>query len=727
MKSTLLYLLSVLFLFSACQKEEKQDRLLDYVDPFVGTAYTGHTFPGATYPFGLMQPGPQTGNFEWKYCAGYKYEDPLIWGFTQNRLNGTGIPDLGDLLVIPFSGDGGQELKSTFSKETEKASPGYYTVELIDNAVKVELTATPHVAMHRYRFMKENPAVCIDFQNGQVSTEQDYENRVLFAEVNIEDEQTITGHHKVRAWTDRQLFYVIKFEKPFIAQETIQTTLQGKAPRKIFRFNEKEKEVQIKVAFSTVSIEGAKKNLEAESVHWDFDRVREDAENTWEQYLSRVSIKGSEEQKKNFYTSLYHLLIQPNNIADVDGNYRGADDMVANSPFGKYYSTFSLWDTYRAAHPMYTILAPEMVPELINTMIIHAETYGYLPIWALWGKETYCMIGNHGVPAVVEACLKNFPGIDQERAYSMVKQSLTGNHRKYDWQMYDQYGYFPFDLVKEESVSRTLECAYDDYCAALLARKLGKEEDYEFFLKRSGYYKNLFDPDTKLARGKDSKGNWRNPFDRYHLSHAGTAGGDYTEGNAWQYTWHVQQDVDGLVELMGGKEAFATKLDSLFVLEKEVEQTGFVGDVTGLIGQYAQGNEPSHHVIYLYTLVGKNWRTAELVREIFDKFYLPKPDGLCGNDDCGQMSAWYMFSAMGFYPVNTVNKQYVIGAPQIPEIKISLPGNKTFTVIAHNLSEQNKYVKTITYNGVEINDFIITYDQIMAGGVLEFEMMDTPL
>ena len=725
-----IYILSaLLFVAASCSPAvTKSDSLLQYVDPFVGTTYTGHTFPGATYPFGLMQPGPQTGNFGWEYCSGYRYEDPQIWGFTQTRLNGTGIPDMGDLLVMPFSGTPGDGYKSTFSKATEKASPGYYTVELDDNSVNVQITATPHVAMYKYVFGEDNPAVYIDFQNGQVSSERSYHNRVLFAEVNTEDEYTITGHHKVRAWVERQLFYVIKFDKPVIKTEDIEGAERDKAPKKVFFFDGKKgSKLNVKIAFSTVSIEGAKKNLEAELNHWNFDKVRSNTEAIWEEHLSKVEAEGTTDQKKNLYTSLYHLFIQPNNIADTDGKFRGPTDSVAVSPSGKYYSTFSLWDTYRAAHPMYSILMPDMVPDMVNTMLLHAETYGYLPIWALWGKENYCMIGNHGVPVVVEACLKNFPGIDKERAYNLVKKSLTGFNRKYDWTMYDQYGYFPFDKIREESASRTLECGYDDYCAAMLAKSLNKQDDYEFFMKRSRYYQNLFDPETKLVRGKDSEGNWRTPFDSYHLSHAGTAGGDYTEGNAWQYTWHVQHDVDGLVELMGGKEYFTAKLDSLFILNNDTDQTGFVGDVTGLIGQYAHGNEPSHHVVYLYSMLGKNYRTAELVREVFDKFYQPRPDGLCGNDDCGQMSAWYMFSAFGFYPVNTVNGEYIIGAPQLPKMVLNLAGGKKLTITAANLSDVNKYVKTVTLNGAEIKDYKIRYDQIMNGGELVFEMTDVKM
>lgn len=717
-------LLLILIVYS-CNMSSK--RVNQYVDPFVGTTYTGHTYPGAAYPFGFMQPGPQTGNFAWEYCAGYRYEDSLIWGFSQNRLNGTGIPDLGDLLMMPFSGKGKADYKSSFLKESEKASPGYYTVSLIDNSVDVELSTTANVAMHRYTFRKENPGIYIDFQSAQTGNEKRVHTRVLQADIIIEDNRTIIGHHKVKGWAPRQFFYVIKFDKPFVSKKDIWENEKDKAPKTIFCFEGKAGTViQVKIAISTVSIDGAKRKIEKELPDWNFNQVKRQANKAWEKMLSRIEIEGSTEQKKNFYTSMYHLMIQPHNIADLDGKFRGPNDFIHKSPFGKYYSTFSLWDTFRAAHPLYFFIAPEYVSDMINSMLLHAETYGILPIWALWGKETYCMIGNHGVPPVVEACLKNVPGIDQEKAYRLIKQSLTGYNKKYDWGIYDKYGYFPYDLVKEESVSKTLECAYDDYCAAQLAAKLNKTDDYEFFMKRANYYKNLFDPETKLMRGKDSKGRWRIPFDKLALSHAGTAGGDYTEGNAWQYTWHVQQDVIGLVNLMGGKEAFITKLDSLFSLDSKSEGAGFIGDVTGLIGQYAHGNEPSHHVIYLYSMLGKREKTEELVREVFDKFYHPYPNGLCGNDDCGQMSAWYIFSALGFYPVNTISGEFVLGAPQQPKATVHLPNGKELSIIAQNISETNKYVKSVILNEEEIVGSTIKYEQIMQGGNLIFEMSSQP-
>lgn len=726
MKKTSIMLLFV-YIIATCSSAKVENNFCKYVNPFIGTDYTGHTFPGATYPFGFMQPGPQTGSYDWQYCSGYYYKDTIMEGFSQNRLNGTGCPDLGDILLMPFSGTPKIDFKSSFSKKTEESFPGYYSVNLIDNAVNVKLTCTPHVAFHRYHFEKEHPALFINFQNGITGTEEQQHTHVIQAVVKIEDDHTITGHLSLKGWVERQLFFVITFDKPFTDKKKIIGDKRERAPKYVLYYNlGKLNDLQVKIAFSTVSVEGAKQNLETESKDWNFNKLKDEVQKMWNQNLSRIMIEGSEKQKTSFYTSMYHLMIQPNNISDVDGQYRGVDDRVRQSPFGAYYSTFSLWDTFRAADPLYSILMPDRMSDMVNTMLLHAEVQGFLPIWALWGKENYCMIGNHGVPVVVDACMKDISGVDIEKAYRLVKRSLTENHEKSNWELYDKYGYYPFDSIKEESVSRTLECSYDDYCMAQLAKKLNKQGDYEFFMKRSKDYKNLFDPVTKLVRGKDSKGCWRNPFDKFALSHAGTAGGDYTEGNAWQYTWHILHDVNGLIQLMRGKEAFTTKLDSLFFLESNAEKKGFTGDVTGMIGQYSQGNEPSHHVVYLYSLVDKKWRTEELVREIFNKFYLPCPDGLCGNDDCGQMSAWYIFSAMGFYPANPVSGEYIIGAPQIPKATIHLPDGKAFTIIANNFSKLNKYVKSVKLNNVEIKNSLITYGQIIQGGMLSFEMTDTP-
>lgn len=719
--------LSLMFCLFSCNNG--QNDYWDYVDPFVGTAYTGHTFPGATIPFGMMQPGPQTGNCHWDYCSGYVKGDSLIQGFSQNRLNGTGCPDLGDILMMPFTGTMDRDnFYSTYDKQTEMANVGYYAVDLLYNQVGVEITTTPHVSFHRYTFQDDSAHVAIDFQSGMVGNEQALHSRVITSDVTIEDEQTISFQQRLQGWVGRQLFGVIKFDVPMDCYTVLPMKhTKDKASCYVISFPlSKGNSVLAKVAFSTVSIEQARKNMKAELNDWNFEHVCNAARMQWKTYLSRIEIEGTKEQKTNFYTAMYHLFIQPNNIADVDGMYRGVNDSVMLSESKAYYSTFSLWDTYRCAHPMYIFLAPERVPDMVNSMLHHAEVQGFLPIWTLWGKENYCMIGNHAVPVVTEAIMKNMPGIDVEWAFQLIKKTLSTNHLKSAWDIYNRYGYYPYDLIPEESVSRTLESCYDDYCASQLAHKLGKLDDYEFFSNRSFNYKNLFDNSTGFMRGKDSRGNWRTPFDPYALSHAGTSGGDFTEGNACQYTWHVQHDIPALIELIGGKEKFKERLDLLFIDQTRATAKGFVMDVTGLIGQYAHGNEPSHHIAYLYTLAGYKWRTDELIRQIFDSFYHPRPDGLCGNDDCGQMSAWYMFSALGFYPIDPVSCQYILGAPQLPKATIHLQNGKDFTVIAENLSAKNKYVKKVRMNGKDYNDIFISYEQIMDGGTLTFEMCDTP-
>ena len=726
----LLWILSGVLLVTACNNISSSDGnedVLSFVNPFIGNADNGHTFPGACVPFGFIQASPETGNDEWKYCSGFNIADDSIMGFAQNHLNGTGCPDLGDVLIFPFSGDVKNGIyKSAYDKATQTASPAYYKVKLTDSDIDVEVTATQRTAYYVCTYNSDAPArMLLDMQSGVVYNQDHLKTHVLYADMNMPDNWTITGHQEVKNWVRRHFFYVVKFDKPYTVKEILPAREGEKAKRMILEFDlESGESVQIKVALSTVGIEGAQSALLTESPDWDFEAVKKESQDLWRELLSKVSVSGTKEQKTNFYTSLYHLYIQPNDIADIDGKYRGANDSIFVSSTGYYYSTFSLWDTYRAAHPLYTLLVPERAGDMVESMIAHKEAKGFLPIWTLWGKENYCMIGNHAVPVIVDAYLKGVITSDPERAYAAIKESLTLSHLNSDWEVYDKYGYYPFDIIEKESVSRTLESAYDDYCAALMAQALGKEEDYRFFMKRAGYYQNLFDKQTGMMRGKDSTGSWRVPFNMFSLSHASSHGGDYTEGNAWQYTWHVQHDVEGLISLMGGKQAFSTKLDSLFYLRSENAVN--VLDVTGLIGQYAHGNEPSHHVAYLYTYVDKAYKTQGLIREIFDRFYLPEPSGLCGNDDCGQMSAWYIFSAMGFYPVNPVGGEYIIGAPQLKRIVLHLPENKTFTVEAVNLSKQNKYVKAVALNGQEITDFRIQHKDILAGGHLIFTMSDKP-
>lgn len=699
--------------------------LTKYVNPFIGTAFTGHTFPGATYPLGFMQPGPETGNFSWDYCSGYFYDDEKINGFSQNRLNGTGIVDFGDLLLQPFSGEKREDLSSTFNKSTEVATPGYYSVVLTDNDVKVEVTTAPHVAFHRYTFNADKTAgLLADFQSGLVWSKDRISTHVLENVVNFESDYIITGYTRRREWTERTYYFVIEFDKPIVSKELLeQRDPREKAPRYILNFDlGNDSVLNTKVAMSTTGIEGAKSNLAAEGKERSFDDVYKDAKKEWNRYLSKVSIEGTDEDKTNFYTALYHLYIQPNNIADMDGKYVGPNGKISQSPTGKFYSTLSQWDTFRAAFPMYTILSPEIINDLVNNMLEFSEQKGHLPIWALMGQETFTMIGNHSIPMVVDAYLKGFEGFDAERAYSEIKKSLTeGKHKNAGWEEYDKYGYYPYDLFKVESVSRSLESGFDDYCAAIMAKKLGKTEDYEFFMNRSGFYKNHYDNETKSMRPKDSKGEWLTPFDPYRLAHADSnIGGHYTEGNALQYTWHVLQDIPGLIELLGGKEEAGKVLDFLFTTEQE--STGTLSDVTGLIGQYAHGNEPSHHIAYIYMYLDRPEDTQRLIRQICNDFYQNKPDGLIGNDDCGQMSAWYMFSAMGFYPVNPVSGELVFGAPQLPKTTLNLDNGKTFTIEAINLSEENMYIEKIELNGSIYTEKFITYDDIMNGGELTFYM-----
>lgn len=726
-KNTLSFLaLSSLFLYASCssvQKEEPKD-YTQYVNTFIGAADNGHTFPGACVPFGMVQTSPVTGAVGWRYCSEYVYSDSLIWGFTQTHLNGTGCMDLGDVLVMPVTGTRARNLedyRSHFSKDKEAATPGYYTVELSDPDVKAELTASVHAALHRYTYNKADSAsLLIDLQHGPAWNEKQYHSQVLSCETNWEDAQTLTGHVRNKVWVDQDYFFVMKFNRPVLDTLYLPMGETEKGKRIVATFDMKPgDELMMKVALSTTGVPGAKKNLEAEIPAWDFEGVKTAAHDTWNSYLSRIDVTGTEDEKTNFYTCFYHALIQPNQISDVDGMYRNAADSIVKVGMDAFYSTFSLWDTYRAAHPFYTIMLPEKVDGFVNSLVEQAEVQGFLPIWGLWGKENYCMVGNHGVSVVAEAYKKGFRGFDAERAFQAIKNTQTISHPlKSDWETYMKYGYLPTDLIKTESVSSTLESVYDDYAAATMADLMGKKEDAEYFHKRAGFYKNLFDKETQFMRPRLADGSWKTPFNPSDLGHSESVGGDYTEGNAWQYTWHVQHDVPGLIELFGGKEAFLNKLDSLFIVKLE----GSLEDVTGLIGQYAHGNEPSHHVAYLYTLAGKPERTQELIREIFDTQYKPEPDGLCGNDDCGQMSAWYMLSAMGFYPVDPVSGNFVFGAPQMPKIVLHLADGKTFTVIAENLSKEHKYVDSITLNGEPYTKNYIAYDDIMKGGTLVYKM-----
>ncbi len=710
----------------SCSSEQTPQAIdyTQYVNTFIGAADNGHTFPGACRPFGMIQTSPVTGAIGWRYCSEYVYEDSLIWGFTQTHLNGTGCMDLGDILVMPVTGNRQRNwdgYRSPFSKKSESATPGYYTVTLDQPGVTAELTATTHTALHRYTYHKADSAsVLIDLQHGPAWNEKQYHSQVSICETNWENDSTLTGHVINKVWVDQVYYFVMQFNRPVISTVNLPMAETEKGQRIVATFDMKpEDQLMMKVALSTTGVEGAKANMAAEVAGWDFEGVRQAAKEEWNSYLSRIEVEGTQDEKTNFYTSFYHALIQPNEISDVDGKYRNAHDEVVPATGGKFYSTFSAWDTYRAAHPFYTLMVPERVDGLVNSLVDQAEIIGHLPIWGLWGGETFCMVANHSVSIIAEAYAKGFRGFDAERAFNAIKRTQTVSHPlKSNWENYTKYGYFPTDLTEAESVSSTLESVYDDYAAADMAKRMGKEEDAAYFAKRADYYKNLFDPSTQFMRPKKADGTWKSPFNPSQVGHSESVGGDYTEGNAWQYTWHVQHDVPGLIALFGGEEAFLNKLDSVFTVKLETTQA----DVTGLIGQYAHGNEPSHHVTYLYTLAGCPERTQELVRQIFDTQYLPKPNGLCGNDDCGQMSAWYMFSAMGFYPVNPVSGEYVFGAPQLPKFTLHLADGKIFTIIAEGLSKEHMYVDSITLNGKPYTKNYITHEDIMKGGTLVYKM-----
>ena len=691
------------------------DDPVSFVDPFVGTAGTGHTFPGACVPFGLVQASPETGWGDWAHCSGYQYSDTRIRRFGQTQLSGTGAGDLGDAAILPFTGETlPADFSSAFRKATEKASPGFYRVTLDDFGTDVEITATPHVALYRLRYPNDAKARLLLDPAWANKAGGKALDSVKSADVAVSDDGLVTGRVHVKLWVDRVYYFALRASRPFtVAAKDVKTLPGAKVAGMVLDFapDAANAAVCVRVALSSESIGGAVRNLKAETDGRSFDEMKRAAAEAWRRALAGAEIlEGTDEQKRNFYTALYHLYQQPNNIADAGQTPR--------------MSTLSMWDVFRAACPWYALMKPEVIDGIVASSLRQYDEVGYVPVWQLWGKDNHCMIGNHSVPVLVDAY---FAGrlADPEKAYRAVKDSLTKNFKprpKDRFDLLDKYGYYPFDLIKGESVSRTLECAYDDWCASRLAAALDKADDAAFFAKRAGSWRNVYDASTGFMRGRDTKGNWRAPFDPYALGHGASTANDFTEGNSFQYSWHVLHDVPGLVAAMGGKDAFAKKLDGLFTAPEKVEGAGSTLDVTGLIGQYAHGNEPSHHVAYLYPYVGRGDRTAEVVREVFDRFYAPKPDGLCGNDDCGQMSAWYVFSALGFYPVDPISGEYVLGAPQVAKARLTLPNGKTFTVEAKDLSRENKYVRRVLLNGQPLSGFTLKRSDVLAGGSLVFEM-----
>jgi predicted alpha-1,2-mannosidase len=701
-----------------------------FVNPLIGTANDGHTYPGATVPFGLVQASPDTGCFGWPYCSGYRYEDSTILGFSQTHLSGTGCPDLGDILLLPFTGSAVQsQYQSKFSHQDETARPGFYAVELQDYGVKAEITASERCAFYRCHFENTNEAhLLLDLRSGMVFDAQALESHVIKSELHFEDPTTISGYRITQGWGgERHVYFAMHFDQPFASKTWLAGESESRNQRVVFSFQGGSNQVlNVKIAISTVSIDGAKANLAAEMPGWNFEATAKAACEQWNELLSKVTAEAPRKDLETFYTALYHSLVAPNNLADVDGQYRGADNKVYMSEGKAYYSALSLWDVHRASIPLYTILCPEVVSQLVDTLLRHYKVTGYLPMWALWGHENNCMIGNPSIPVIAEAYLQGIisSSVAQE-AFEAVKVSSTANHPKSDWTSYMRYGYLPSDMVKEEAVSRTLESAFDDGCAAEMARKMGKTEDQAYFARRSNFYTNLFDSSTGLMRGKKSDGTWVTPFDPLLYSHAGDAGGDYTEANAWNYTWHVQQDPEGLIRLVGGDEKFAEKLDRLFTLPSTVVGANIV-DITGLIGQYVHGNEPCHHVAYLYSYAGMPWKTQERVREITTTLYHNTPGGIPGNDDCGQMSAWYVLSTMGFYPVNPANGIYVLGTPGLDKVSLDVGNGKKFTIETVRRNSSEFYIDHIEHDGKLYPYSYFAHADILQGGRFIFHMTSKP-
>ena len=723
----LLYML--LFLMLCCTKEQGvtaklQQPLISYVNPLIGTGGHGHTFPGATLPFGMMQLSPDTRLEGWDGCSGYHYSDTEIYGFSHTHLSGTGVSDYGDILLMPTnkivfnngadtssSAAEKEGYKSKFSHENEIAEPGFYKVHLDDTNIDVALTVSKRSGMHTYQFpANKNQVVILDLL---------HRDQVLDAKINTISATELSGYRFSKAWaTDQRLFFSIKTSHPFndLLQSPPKNGMPGGQKIALTFINPKNEPVIIKIGISAVDIAGAKKNLEIEIGDKTFEEVKQEAQKIWEHQLQKIVIEDSKlADKTNFYTAMYHVSIAPNLYQDVDGRYRGMDLKIHQTTDFEYYTVFSLWDTYRAAHPLYTLLETEKTNDFINTFIAKYDEGGILPIWDLSANYTGCMIGYHAIPVIADAYLKGIRNYDVDKAFKAMKHSATRD--KLGLVTYKKFGFIPVEK-ESESVSKTLEYAYDDWTIAQMANALENDKDYKTYIVRAQSYKNVFDPESQFMRGR-FRNTWFAPFDPYEVNF------NYTEANAWQYSFYVPQDISGFTDLLGGKKALENQLDDLFVAANKTSGRHQV-DITGLIGQYAHGNEPSHHMAYLYNFVNKPAKTQEKVRQILTELYSNTPDGIAGNEDCGQMSAWYIFSALGFYPVTPGSNQYIIGAPLFEKATLNLENGNTFTVQANRLSEKNKYIKSVTLNGKEHPFSYIQHHAIMQGGLLVFEMTDQP-
>jgi predicted alpha-1,2-mannosidase len=712
----------ILFLFLLCCSASYAQNT-KFVNVFIGTDGTGHTFPGPSMPFGMVQPGPDNRDFGWNHTSGYQYKDTLLLGFSQTRFSGTGINEMGDVLLLPINPKK-EKLKNSYYKETEIGKAGYYALTKKDD-VKVELTCSERVAFHQYTFPAKEAEVLVDFQHGLhfVFDETNQKGLVVESDVKIENNTTISGYCSTQNWVNRKYFFTLIFDQAFTKATLLDKKDTEKAPKYVLDFLLlKNRQLKVKIALSSVSVEGAKLNMQNEIRHWNFEKVYQSNLKNWDSYLNRITIEAPQKQKEIFYTSLYHLFLQPSNIADVDGKYRGANDKIAIVPNKEYYSTLSIWDIYRGAFPLLQIIAPEKIDGIVQTMLIHHKDKGFLPIWTAWGQDNYCMIGNHAIPMILSAYQNGFRGFDATEALHAMVETSTKSHINSDWELYTQYGYYPFDKLDNEAVSRTLESGYDDWCVAEMARISGKKKIADNFTKRANYYQNIYEKESTFFRGKDTKGNWRTPFNPLIPTSPLNNPGDYTEANAWQYFWTpAQYDIAGITELLGGEENFTKKLTAFFTTEAE-NPNKYLGQ-EAMIGQYAHGNEPSHHIIYLYAYSQEPKTGQKYIHRVINEFHNNTPDGMIGNDDCGQMSAWYILSTLGFYPINPANGEFVLGSPQVRKATLHLSKNKSFIIENQNFSEQTIYNETRFLNGNILNKPFITYQDIMRGGNLTFEMI----
>ena len=725
-------LLALLFGAFACTEESGSDlppaqdlsslitaAPLDYVDPFIGTGGHGHTYPGASAPFGMVQLSPDTRLDGWDGCSGYHYTDDVIYGFSHTHLSGTGVSDYGDVLLMPTTAKAslhnGTEwpdssgYSSHFDKDREVAQAGYYSTHLSDWGVDVELTATEHVGIHKYTYPTDKTAYLT----------LDLNHRDQLLDVDFEDisAREIVGKRISKAWaTNQHVYFVIQFSQDVAPVKDLSSPLGGRMSG-VWRVENTSEPLIVKVGISAVSIEGARRNLEAEAPEWDFNTYKVTTQAKWESSLNKINLKGgTDEQLTIFYTALYHSMLNPNLFSDVDGQYRGMDGEVHQLPAGqKQYTIFSLWDTFRATHPLFTIIERDRTVDFLRTFERQYQDGGKLPIWELAGNYTGCMIGYHAIPVIADAQVKGIEGFDAPLLYEAMKHS--SNEDILGLPSYRRFGYIPAG-DEPESVSKTLEYAYDDWCIAQMATSLGETNDITNYLERAQTYKNLYDPSTKFMRAK-MDGSWFAPFDPSEVNY------NYTEANAWQYSLFVPQDVTGLAELMGGFDQLEEHLDQLFTASSATTGRD-QADITGLIGQYAHGNEPSHHMAYLYNYTGSPWKTQEKISQILDELYHAEPDGLSGNEDCGQMSSWYVLSAMGIYPVTPGSDVYAIGSPIFPEATINLENGKTFVIQASHASIENKYIQAATLNGEPLTRSFLQHGEIMAGGTLHFFMGSTP-